>query len=97
MFAFWRVSTLYFARAGKHNIIIFMTGIILFIIGFGICFLGLSTKDEIHRISALAAGIIALVWGFALSPLSFQLFIETISVLAAFLLCMRCLGCGSSQ
>ncbi|KYC35541.1 hypothetical protein WA1_06880 [Scytonema hofmannii PCC 7110] len=74
-----------------------MTGILLFIIGLGICFLGLRTKDEINRIAALVAGAIALVWGFALTPLSFQLLIEIVSVFAAFLVCMRCLGCGSSR
>jgi hypothetical protein len=76
---------------------IFMVGIVLLIIGLGIFFLGLNTKDEINRIAALVAGVIALVWGFALSPLSFQLLVEIVSVLAAFLVCMRCLGCGSSQ
>ncbi|MUG92441.1 hypothetical protein F7734_08210 [Scytonema sp. UIC 10036] len=74
-----------------------MTGIVLLIIGLGIFFLGLSTKDEINRIAALVAGVICLVWGFALSPLSIQLLVETVSVLAAFLVCMRCLGCGSSR
>ncbi|KAF3889595.1 MULTISPECIES: hypothetical protein [Nostocales] len=73
-----------------------MAGIILLIIGLGIFFVGLSTKDEINRIAALVAGVISLVWGFALAPLSFQLLVESVSILGAFLVCMRCLGCGSS-
>ncbi|MEH2423496.1 MAG: hypothetical protein V7K48_22050 [Nostoc sp.] len=74
-----------------------MSSLVLLLIGLGIFFLALRTKDEIHHIAAMLAGTISLVWGFALAPLSFQLLFEIISVLAAFFVCMRCLGCGLNQ
>ena len=54
-------------------------------------------NDEINRIAAMVAGTISLVWGFALTLVSFQLVFEIISVLAAFFVCMRCLGCDFNQ
>jgi 4-hydroxybenzoate polyprenyltransferase len=74
-----------------------MSSLFLLLIGLGISFLAWRTKDEINRITAMAAGTISLVWGFALAPVSFQLGFEIISVLAAFFVCMRCLGCGFNQ
>ncbi|MBD2680560.1 MULTISPECIES: hypothetical protein [Nostoc] len=74
-----------------------MVSLILLLIGLGISFLAWKTQDEIHRIASMVTGTISLVWGFSLAPLSFQLLFEIISVLAAFSVCMRCLGCGSNR
>ncbi|MBC1238364.1 hypothetical protein [Nostoc sp. 2RC] len=74
-----------------------MISLVLLLIGLGVLFLGWKTRDEIHRIASLVTGTIALIWGFSLAPLSFQLISEIISVLAAFSLCMRCLGCGFNR
>ncbi|WP_375515691.1 hypothetical protein [uncultured Nostoc sp.] len=74
-----------------------MSSLVLLLIGLGTFFFALRTKEEIHRIAAMATGTIIMVWGFALAPLSFQLLFEIISVLAAFSVCMRCLGCGLNQ
>jgi membrane protein implicated in regulation of membrane protease activity len=71
-----------------------MGSLVLLLIGLGIFFLAFNTKDEIHRITAMVSGTISLVWGLALAPLAFQLVVEIVSVLAAFSVCMRCLGCG---
>ncbi|MEH2172388.1 hypothetical protein [Nostoc sp.] len=74
-----------------------MSSLVLLLIGLGTLFLVFNTKDEIHRITAMVSGIILLIWGLALAPLSFQLLIEIVSVLAAFSVCMRCLGCGFNR
>ncbi|WP_445634070.1 Amino acid transporter [Nostoc sp. DSM 114161] len=71
-----------------------MGSLILLLIGLGILFLAWKAQDEIHRIATMVTGTISLIWGFSLAPLSFQLPFEIISVLAAFSVCMRCLGCG---
>lgn len=71
-----------------------MGSLVLLLIGLGILFLALKTKDEINRITALVSGIISLIWGLATAPLAFQLFIEIFSVVASFSVCVRCLGCG---
>ncbi|MBG1239898.1 hypothetical protein F8R90_01195 [Nostoc sp. NZL] len=74
-----------------------MSSVVLLLIGLGTFFLAWKTKDEINRIAAMVAGTISLVWGFALAPVSFQLVFEIISVLAAFFVCMHCLGCDLNQ
>lgn len=74
-----------------------MSSIVLLLTGLGTFFLVWRTQDEINRIAAMVAGTISLVWGFALTPMSFQLVFEIISVLAAFLVCMRCLGCDLNK
>ncbi|MEH1791093.1 MULTISPECIES: hypothetical protein [unclassified Nostoc] len=74
-----------------------MSSVVLLLIGLGTSFFAWRSKDEIHRIAAMLAGTISLVWGFSLAPVSFQLVFEIISVLAAFFVCMRCLGCGFNR
>ncbi|MEH1969346.1 MULTISPECIES: hypothetical protein [unclassified Nostoc] len=74
-----------------------MSSLILLLLGLGIFLFAWRSKDEIHRIAAMLTGTISLVWGFSLAPLSFQLLFEIISVVAAFFVCMRCLGCGLNQ
>ncbi|PHM09601.1 hypothetical protein [Nostoc sp. 'Peltigera malacea cyanobiont' DB3992] len=74
-----------------------MSSLILLLIGLGTLFLVFNTKDEINRITAMISGTILLIWGLALASLQFQLLIEIISVLAAFSVCMRCLGCGFNR
>ncbi|MBD1870331.1 hypothetical protein H6F88_26710 [Oculatella sp. FACHB-28] len=64
---------------------------IFLLMGLGIIWVGLKTGEEIIRIAAAIAGAILLVWGFALTPLSLQLFVEIISVMAVFSVCVRCL------
>ncbi len=72
----------------------FMSSLIFLLFGLGTFFLAFNTKDEISRLTAMISGTILLIWGLALAPLQFQLIIEIASVLAAFSICMRCLGCG---
>ncbi|MEH2229921.1 MAG: hypothetical protein V7K71_09775 [Nostoc sp.] len=74
-----------------------MSSLVLLLIGLGTLVLVFNTKDEIHRITAMIGGTILLIWGLALAPLQFQLLIEIVSVLAAFSVCMRCLGCGFNR
>jgi len=69
-----------------------MTGFVLLTIGIATLVLALRTKDEINRITVIVAGSIFLVWGYALIPMHFQLLAEIFSVLAAFSVCVRCLG-----
>ncbi|MBW4566345.1 MAG: hypothetical protein KME32_35895 [Mojavia pulchra JT2-VF2] len=74
-----------------------MSYLFLLLIGFVTFFLARNTQDEINRITAMISGSISLIWGLALAPLHFQLFIEIVSLLAAFSVCMRCLGCGFNR
>jgi hypothetical protein len=74
-----------------------MSSLLLLLIGLGIFTLAWNTQDEIHRITAMFSGTISLIWGLALAPLPFQLLIEIVSLLAAFSVCMRCLGCGANS
>jgi hypothetical protein len=70
-----------------------MTGFVVLIIGIATFLLALNTKDEINRITFVVGGGIFLIWGYALTPLQFQLLVEIFSVIVAFSVCMRCLGC----
>ncbi|MGF1938341.1 MAG: hypothetical protein RM347_028960 [Nostoc sp. ChiQUE02] len=74
-----------------------MSSLLLLLMGFGTFFLAWKAQDEIHRITAMFSGTIFLIWGLALASLSLQLFIEIVSLLAVFSVCMRCLGCGSNR
>jgi len=65
--------------------------LIFLLSGLGIVWLGLKTDEEIIRIAAAIAGSILLIWGFALTPMHFQLVAEIISILAVFSVCVRCL------
>jgi hypothetical protein len=59
--------------------------------------MALITKDEINRIAVMVAGAIFLVWGFALTPLPFQLLVEISILVPVSFICLRCLGCGSTR
>lgn len=74
-----------------------MSSLLLVLIGFGIFFLAWKSQDEINRITAMFSGTISRIWGLALAPLSLQLLIEIVSLLAAFSVCMRCLGCSPNR
>ncbi len=67
------------------------TYLILLVIGLGIIWVGLQTKEEVLRLAAAVIGAIFLIWGFALTPLQFQLLIAALVVVAVFPICMRCL------
>jgi hypothetical protein len=74
-----------------------MTGFVLLAVGLGTFAMALITKDEINRIAVMVAGAIFLVWGFALTPLPFQLLVEISILVPVSFICLRCLGCGSTR
>ena len=74
-----------------------MAGFVLLAVGLGTFAMALSTKDDINRIAVMVAGTIFLVWGFALAPLPFQLLVEISILVPVSTICLRCLGCGSTQ
>ncbi|MBD0346635.1 MAG: hypothetical protein ICV63_17775 [Coleofasciculus sp. Co-bin14] len=74
-----------------------MTGFVLLAVGLGTFAIALSTKDDIYRIAVMVAGAIVLVWGFALTPLPFQLLVEISILVPISTICLRCLGCGSTR
>ena len=76
---------------------IYMTGLVLLVVGLGAFRIALSTKDDINRIAVMVAGAIFLVWGFALAPLPFQLLVEISILIPIAVICLRCLGCGSTR
>jgi hypothetical protein len=65
--------------------------LVFLLAGLGIIGIGLRTGEEVVRIAAAIAGSILLIWGFALTPLPFQLLVEAISIMAVFSVCVRCL------
>lgn len=83
------------------------TYLILWVVGLGIIWLGLRTKDEdsrvwgfpplsdlsgeAYRLGAGVAAAIFLVWGFAWTPSQLQFFMEAIALIAVFPTCIRCL------
>ena len=69
-----------------------VTYLILLAAGLGIIWLGLKTKDEVYRLAATVSGAVCLIWGFALTPLPFQLLIGLLVVVAVFPICVRCLN-----
>jgi hypothetical protein len=74
-----------------------MASFVLLAVGLGTFAMALSTKDDINRIAVMVAGTIFLVWGFALAPLPFQLLVEISILVPVSTICLRCLGCGSTQ
>ncbi len=74
-----------------------MAGFVLLAVGLGTFAMALSTKDDIFRIAVMVVGAIFLVWGFALAPLPFQLLLEISILVPISYICLRCLGCGSTQ
>ena len=68
-----------------------VTYLILLGIGLSIIWLGLKTKDEVYRLGAVIGGAIFLVWGFALTPTQFKVFMEAIALIAVFPVCIPCL------
>ncbi len=74
-----------------------MAGFVLLAVGLGTFAMALRTKDDINRLAVMVAGAIVLVWGFALAPLPFQLLVEIGILVQVSSICLRCLGCGSTQ
>ncbi|MBE9177940.1 hypothetical protein IQ268_04995 [Oculatella sp. LEGE 06141] len=67
-------------------------GYLLFLaLGLGIVWFGWQTKEEVLRLAAAISGAIFLIWGFAITPLPFQLLVEVLAVIAVFSVCVRCL------
>jgi hypothetical protein len=70
----------------------FGTYLIFFVAGLGIILAGLRTREEVFRIAAAVSGAVFMIWGFALTPPQFQLFIEILLVGAVFRICMKCIN-----
>ncbi|MEM6751880.1 MAG: hypothetical protein AAF630_02660 [Cyanobacteria bacterium P01_C01_bin.38] len=69
-----------------------MTYILFLTIGFAIIWFAINIKEEVLRISAAIMGSLITIWGFSLSPTSFQIAIEIIGVVSVFSFCVRCWG-----
>ncbi|MEA5595839.1 hypothetical protein [Rivularia sp. UHCC 0363] len=67
-----------------------MTYLLFLSIGFAIIWLAINIKEEVYRISALIMGTLISIWGFSLSPTSFQVLIELAGVVSVFSFCVRC-------
>ncbi len=67
-----------------------MTYLLFLSIGFAIIWLAINIKEEVYRISALIMGTLLSIWGFSLSPTSFQVLIEVAGVVSVFSFCVRC-------
>jgi amino acid transporter len=74
-----------------------MAFLVFLAIGFGMIWLSRKTKEDVPVIATAAGGAIALIWGFAIAPLPFQMAIEILGVLAIFLSCMGYCDCPSSN
>jgi hypothetical protein len=47
--------------------------------------------EQVYRLIAVSGGAIFLVWGLTLTPLPWQIFMEGVSLLAVFPVCIPCL------
>ncbi|MEM7727535.1 MAG: hypothetical protein AAF208_14390 [Cyanobacteria bacterium P01_A01_bin.45] len=70
-----------------------MSYLLILAIGLGTIWIARTVKEEVYGISAAITGTLITVWGFALSPASFQVGIEIIGLISIFSFCMRCWGC----
>ncbi|WP_346289869.1 hypothetical protein [Sphaerothrix gracilis] len=68
-----------------------MTYLILLALGFSLLMVSIRLKDEVFVIAATLTGLALLVWGFALTPSSLQLVVESLLVVVAFPVCIRCI------
>ncbi|MGB5968212.1 MAG: hypothetical protein WA865_22150 [Spirulinaceae cyanobacterium] len=68
-----------------------MSYIIFLTVGLGFIWLGLKTREEVYRLTAAAVGAVLLVCGLIATPLPFQIFVEILTVIALFRVCLRCL------
>ncbi|MCJ8283479.1 MAG: hypothetical protein MJK14_27755 [Rivularia sp. ALOHA_DT_140] len=67
-----------------------MAYLIFLTIGFAIIWFAINIKEEVLRISAAVMGSLVTIWGFSLSPTTFQIVIELIGVFSVFSFCIRC-------
>jgi hypothetical protein len=69
----------------------------LVFLAIGLVMIGLSrkTKEDIPVIATAVGGAVCLIWGFAIAPLSFQMAIEIVGIVAIFLSCMGYCDCPS--
>ncbi len=64
-------------------------------IGLSFIVVGLKIQEEVYRLSAAFIGTIILIWGFTLTPTTFQVIVELGIVLSVFSICVRCWECES--
>lgn len=67
-----------------------MTYLLVLTIGFAIIWLAINIQEEVIRISTVIMGVLVSIWGFSLSPASFQVAIEVLGVFSIFSFCIRC-------
>lgn len=67
-----------------------MTYLLFLIIGFAIIWFAIKIEEEVLRISAAIMGSLITIWGFSLSPTSFQVAIELAGVVSVFSFCVQC-------
>jgi len=68
-----------------------LTHLIFLVVGIGLVWISIKFKDDVYRLATAISGAIFIVWGFALTPLQFQLPIEALVLILVFPLCLRCL------
>ena len=72
-----------------------MTYILFLAIGLIFILIGLKVKEEVYRLSGAFIGTIILIWGFVLTPVTFQFIVELGIVFSVFSICVRCWECES--
>lgn len=72
-----------------------MTYILILLLGLTFILVGLKIQEEVYRLSAAFVGTIILIWGFTLTPTTFQILVEVGIVLSVFSICLRCWECES--
>ncbi|AFZ31686.1 hypothetical protein Glo7428_3200 [Gloeocapsa sp. PCC 7428] len=68
-----------------------LTHLVFLAIGLGLVWVSIKFKDDVYRLATAISGAILIVWGFALTPLQFQLPIEALVLILVFPICLRCL------
>ncbi|PPS43995.1 hypothetical protein [Chroococcidiopsis sp. TS-821] len=68
-----------------------LTHLVFLTLGMGLVWVSVKVKNDVYRLAIAISGAISIVWGFALTPLQFQLPIEALVLILLFPLCLRCL------
>ena len=70
-----------------------MIYVLILVIGLIFILIGLKTEEEVYRLSAAFIASIILIWGFTLTPTTFQFVVEVGIMLSVFSICVRCWEC----
>lgn len=70
-----------------------MSFVVFIGLGLGAIALGVKAQEEVAQLAGAIIGSILLVWGLCLTPQTFLVAGEILTVIAVFRVCVRCCEC----